>query len=611
MEEFLAFLERRQPEALAALLANTALQQRIIDGEISLLDAAADVGVNNQDDLTSIQRLDEKTTPVLIGPPDEDLTKPLDEELIGPPIEDDTGNGDDDGTALTLANSINHIDPAETGLDANGWPKYLKVPADCPAPQAGIDYRHYLRATLFPTGGLMTSIIQPVARKNHGGGHHAIALSVKVDDAPSGVRQEKIAVPFTTPMAGALSIYDSFEQSSNWVMQGKHGLSLSLSVSYCPGDFTGITPGGKEPLHERCSLGNGTIIALSGGQSKFIKCRLEPGERYFYNLQDVMQTRLEKGEASSKPTHRLFAEADYVMAGLSSMSVVEANGVTPPYAGPCLQESPYPANYSGVVSSQELQNTMSRWHKAGRAHSVHPGFTCGRQVTMQYSCDKGTTEHYNCHDITGKNPPVTFTRECLQPNKLVWTKGYNQLVTNTYRCEVSGTYHIREAKVCAAHRQNEVSESNYKIMYMLDGIYQIKRLTQCQFDKEWKRYQSVLISSSVNKISNQWSSVGRGQRFDVQSNVIENPEPTNECQWKGKNYPLGTVMTQTVNEEVDISRSGTNKYVCSQRAETPALPRFAHVETGIDPLHDVVAKPAQQNCTTCKATIYRVTFKQP
>ena len=585
------------PAALEAFFADTAMIQKLMDKEMTIEDAMAKLGVTPAPGTTA-----PAPDPIPHTTPD-----PSDDTIFGDGFE----GGGNEGLVHVSGNhyklkgmdvwDMNHIpDPSEQALDANGWPKYLNVPASCPPPRENTEYLHRAHYN-YDGGGDPDHPFYGRAGTSLGdmGAHIANYFikgttwsytSLRIGSPDEGIMSEEIAYPFVSPA-----------QPEKKFQAKIIGLNLASatevqSISHCPGDFTGFTPEGKVPLSEGCKGGWNTTtfrpkpvitaVKYYGDKGHNVDCELKPGQRYFHNFQpyQVHQLINENG---------VLSDAEFAGKWNHSGRVGEKDDfgwAMPPYANACLgsgddKTSAFPVNYPPQVYS-------------GRNGHV----SCGRMRAFQSGCENREMRSV-CYDVTGEMPPAEFVREC-QGGNLVWVKGYGEKALSTFRCENfknNGDFAHNSGPVCAAHREGEIRKGvvRTELGYVVHNQY------QCQYDKDLNRYDWHLVSSENKGRSDGRSTAGMVEPPNGAPTFA--PVPHKEtCSWNGVEHPLGTKMIQNITDRGSFSnkRVGKHTYICMQRSPEPALPRFTHTEIKVSP-----EVPFRFFANGDK--VYSVTFEKP
>ena len=585
-KEILAALDN-YPEAREAFLLDGALQQKIIDGEISLQAALAQLGVQA-----------------------------------------DSG---DDTPVATTANCGNNDDPCKTDvfykgeeivnvnqmprhsrdeLDANGWPKYLNVPADCPGPVEDKKYFHEPRRGLAGLGRdeeTMSEILVPWTSEDAG---MTFALT----------KNEQVSFPFYTGAPGApdgsgrgVHAYTRLQLSGNSTLAFQ-GPIIKFSISHCPGDFSaeGVTPAGETPLKykpvphwtNRCSDGNQiTFTVLDEGQDNpkpFHACELKPFKRYFFNMSHSdVDFVAEQIQAKKERREQLPNKMD--VEGLTREEVAKnfhdvrnQNKSVYVFVG----EEPR----VGGMGSTILAKALPRWPYVGRAvsdnsrynidtppaypvnyqeHEFSPFIADSRLHRLNSGrCMSRGPREFSCHDVLGKLPALKIKGEGEACN-LIWTEGYNKPVYNSYLCESTGgggyySIDAPQAWVCAGHRENDYRTRTCPLMggaFVGVSTYSVE---QCQFDTEREIFGWVSVNTGQQRI-------GAPEHFCTYEAGRKVVTPQEVCSLDGKTYQVGETARLSCKHRSgsrDLTR--TRVLACQQRADPSAHPIMVDQQTGYD-----------------------------
>ena len=579
-----------QPEVLQAFLSDGELLQKVMDKEVTLSQALAEVGADIKDDTASAG--DAAVAENDSSFEDDSL---FNDEFDGDPStsEPEQGLVHVSGNHYKLGGmdvwDMNHIpDPSEQKLDANGWPKYLNVPAECPPPRDEVDYMH--EARLNASGKHVLSGMK--LRMNSYWDEQSWAYaSLRVADVENGINAQEIAAPFIVP--------HTMNQitSGGSVALNQAGNAFVSSISYCPGDYTGVTPSHEPALKRNCSvpfieqdnkerfghkLLTGKIIAhIDYAGEKSEHCVVEPGKRYFYNFRTRADQKRIAEDILPESRRVLDGDGNFIelpVAGKNKTSGIhfdgfKANNHLPPYANACVQEGEmFPLNYPGDLGER------------------HDTKMCGRVIAFSKGCE-GRDVRTTCYDKTGQLPPVVYETQCIGGG-LTFIKGYREKVFSNYACEkrtADGKLYTsypseqfaRFKPVCAEHRDGEIR----KEVVRTNRGYVVRNQYQCQYDKELNRYDWHLVNSEEKGFK-------RSGRYSARMVEPPNGAPTfapvphkETCAWNGEEYPLGTKMIQDTTKSGGLlhKRIGKHTYICMQRAPEPALPRFTHTEIKVSP----------------------------
>lgn len=437
---------------------------------------------------------------------------------------------------------LNAVPAANTAqLDANGWPKHLKVPAECPPPQAGVKYYHEGLTYDWASDGAHPLLAGYGAKGR--GGYNAIAHAFKGGYGAHRwthlTEVENFAVPIVTPVVpntpysvlGGIS--DSGGNGQSTVAIGTPSGLWEASVSHCPGDFNGVTPTGYTSLatpvpagernagEYRCASYTGNaqlpymIMPMNSVYAQTVleksnRCVIEPGKRYFYNLRvnlnnasgenaDAFRERMNNSpfKRNGKPLFGLMLEDG---------GNLHSSG-RPRYVGPCLDSGPYPLGYDSYACGES---------------QVNDNPSSGLQA--------GTTV-YHCYDPYNQLPAVRFARTFDPVSKrLTWTEGYRSPMYHHYMCEISqsGAPVATYSKVCAAHREGELLETAYTNPAF-------KRIEQCQFNPDNARFEWAIVSAAPELVRH----FNQGSGGGVKTNY-ERPLEHDGCQVGSTIHPIGT-----------------------------------------------------------------------
>src|SRR5690606_13994454 len=149
------------------------------------------------------------------------------------------------------------------------------------------------------------------------------------------------------------------------------------------------------------------------------RCYIEPSERYFVNMRPDPEYCLNQHETCGGTT--------------TTMAILTRGTV--PYAGPCLDNGPYPLNYDNATCGerQSVRRSEPDWHgnpiPAGQQNCRERHATTGTGLTFSTVC-------YDPYDVL---PSKTYTSSCSPDGEhWVWTEGYRESASSHYLCEQGG-----------------------------------------------------------------------------------------------------------------------------------------------------------------------------
>lgn len=449
--------------------------------------------------------------------------------------------------------------PAASTLaaDATGWPAYLNVPVGCPAPKADRKYFHDA-GTYEYRGGQHPDIL---AHYGEHGANYIAPLFNGPRHAGSWLRltdAETYAVPFVTGFDGFVS-FSGQTNGQDRTSVALDGLGWDIAISHCPDDFSGVTPEGKisvslpsrHQVNHRChafgydSRLRGMIIPAEhpGRDTRVNNCVLEPNTRYFVNIRvrpDLVThnepTRIRIEEMNADPSK---ARSSRVVLGKRRPVygfLLDGSAHGHPYAlynGPCLSSPPYPLGYFSADCGEVK--------------------TLGNNPTLS---TESSTEVFSCYDPYNTKPSSQYTRHYDAQNKrLTWTNGYRTPFYNRYKCEVSTNGYVEPAnRVCAEHRKGELREQ----VFNAPANAQYKRIDQCQYSPEHKRYEWSLVAATALVRHH-----GQGSGL-IATNTYERPLEHSGCAVGGTVHPFGTTVNITCGAG---NNTLTETRVCKAREE--------------------------------------------
>lgn len=485
---------------------------------------------------------------------------------------EDTAHDEDTRLADIDLNAV----PQGEGVDANGWPIYMGVPEECPARNTQKRYTHSFTVLIDrapPTSLRIEASGQPLAALNRPsvGGRFNVRPVTKLNAIAYrpiflADGSHEYSVPFYTPIASnAQPDYAELGISARLVP------TVDYTVSYCPGDFSGVTPTGKPKLFTGCSLYPSTgrratvyyrTVApetfkamMASGQDNEGACVLEENTRYFLNIrpaQYAVEFAAEHGQ--SIITHEFKPRTENT-----------GSNFRPPYVGPCKNGEPYAPHYSSSQCGEVMQAQLN----------PHTGESFNFGIDDRVREQQITHHCYDPYDLVSPWQ-VTFVGNNDTHMQTV-TTGYGGKANSRYTCEFKRVQHMRDGAVetdndgtqprivrnvneglpgvCAAHREGQVREwlcgtatTLTSTEHAQSGEVYLQRiqtapnrrriaLEQCQFNDETQRYDWMIVEQQQNIHARQLSEVRCvGQVRDIMSDE----EQIQKCAYKGQSYPIGT-----------------------------------------------------------------------
>ena len=395
----------------------------------------------------------------------------------------------DKGTSnqtTTTAIDLNAI-PTDTSLDANGWPRYLRVPSDCPKPEQGRTYRHFFDYS--KRGQVITSID---FKKD-------IATYVRNPRLGAGTAYLHTTDEVIYAIPIIASVPQEFGNNSPKIDIGNEqtgfGVQSIISADFnrCPGviqtEWSGI---------------GGAIAVVNDENAIFAGGRLKP-----FNPQETFYLNIRHQRTSGVSNGNLFHpnefSCDSRLLDMFADSAAGNNNVTTwhkrnnhylcttlfslgaevqfaqPYTGQCLSQPPYPINYDS-----------SR---------------CAGSPDQDYSINDGPEVRYRCFDVLNKYPEIRVSYKKSGTRTLV-VEGSGKKMYPSYLC-VSG-YNwddqnqsvawdkIPVHQICGKHSENFRRVTDYSDNTGVASTSSWKRdERKCEFDVSKGYYKWRLVSNTT------------------------------------------------------------------------------------------------------------------
>lgn len=606
---------RDQNGGLTAALNDAQIRAKLESGELTIEQLLAELGI---------------TLPTTPAPNVQ--TGGVNTQTVTPPIP---------ATANFI--DVNEIPSANalTDLDANGWPKYLQVPADCPAAKDSLQYRHFFSWThrLLSTADAATR--QAAAQSQHPqwrayGTKRAyedafISPPLNVDEATTHITDaEVIAAPFITRNS------DGYVRQSDYEVPGGDGMMMQRrvrSVSYCPGIFSNYTPQGEEPLSEDCRMatygvgGDMYIAVLTEGANRESvfggqigrsrkACVLKPNKRYFYNLstfanatedfpkmqydyllahaanaydREQVQKYYPFGCEAAAQKRKDMGATDETLMQISNQQVIK--GKEHYVCAISIRNW----NHSGIKSTIPYSGECigrPPYNKPVRAYPLnYDSRYCGVMDQAQGICAATRVASLNapgniqCYDPENIAQPAIFQRKCDASGKnMAWTK--SAPAYSNYIC-ADDAYFAGEAagvRPCVASTEGDLVQQ----VCTFRGNATTHAVQQCQWNAERKRFMWQQIQAGGPVVPSATSA-----DISCQLKPYDKPAPNKQtCRMSGAEHPLGTKMKTACYDTIATQMHGvttpemTEVRECRQSGVSiastqPIVPVFQIIEGGV------------------------------
>ncbi len=380
------------------------------------------------------------------------------------------------GSLVAQQVNLNAI-PSDTSLDANGWPKYLNVPATCAKPIAGKQYIFEPRHGGHAVDPLSNKNVGPYLVSGFGGSSGDYSISLTSDE----VMIQRYYAPYLASIAETPKTKSAIARLGDiatgyatqyWAPHAASGNQMQIRVSKCPG--------GENPIVSAGPDGYGTLvtaITVDGERTSTANGgNLNQGGYYFVNFSGTCERDL------SDPTYTtgVYARNGKPLCASVMQSYGSYDGGNlPPYTGPALTNGPYPVNYNYKVVAFAAANS-------------HTGNDAWRS---------------RCFDVTGKGPEMRYeitSRGWTEPNKPAYA---NYICASTVQTPSHpGSFEdVPVYKVCAKHSVGYTRTSRVSLF----GI-PLQHVDSCQFDtaKGVYYWKTTSPSNSVLSLLDQSTQTG-------------------------------------------------------------------------------------------------------
>lgn len=313
-----------------------------------------------------------------------------------------------------LSYDVNAI-PTDTAPDANGWPQYLKVPADCPKPEQGRKYRHFLDYSAQGSSQRMMNIGVADIKKT-------IASWIRPPQKAGGTMwlHTTDEIIYAVPVLVPVPQQDFGDNASNIGFgDSQTGIGTQSQISYglnrCPGIIDEEIGGGGA-----VAIINDELDKDRDGYVNVFK----PHKIFYLNIRHHREDRAEGDYMKNPFNPKEFSCNWYVLTDRENPDWYKRNNnyvctsllagrgsgtslaLAQPYTGPCLSNPPFPINYDTATCIGSSPDVFKPFNGSLR---------------------------YRCIDTLGKHPElqIEFTGDGIRSTLV---KGHGQKMYPSYVC---------------------------------------------------------------------------------------------------------------------------------------------------------------------------------